>query len=67
MEMVKVLNAFFTPVLMSKTVLQESQAPETCEKVRSNGDLLLVEDAHIKKHLNKLDIQMSMESDGMNP
>ena len=67
MEMVEVLNAFFTPVLMCKTDLQESQAPETCEKVWSHDGLLLVEEDRIKKHLNKLDIQMSMGSDGVNP
>lgn len=65
MEMVEVFNTFLTSVLMSKTDLQESQCLETGEKVSSQDDLLLVEENWVKKLLNKLDIQMSMESDGM--
>ena len=42
-EKAMALNAFFT----SKTVLQESQAPETRGKVWSKEDLLLVEDHQV--------------------
>lgn len=63
--MVEVFNTFLTSVLMSKTDLQESQGLETGEKVSSQDDLLLVEEDWVKKLLNKLDIQMSMESNGM--
>lgn len=39
------------------------QIPETCGKVWNKKNLPLVEEGQVRKHLNKLDIRMSMASE----
>lgn len=49
---------------MGKTCPQESQAPETDEKVWSSEDLPMVEEDQISRHINKWDIHHCMAPDG---
>lgn len=63
----EVLNAFFVSFITAKTGLQEAQATETKGKVWSKEDIPVVEVEQPRKHLNKLDIHKSVESDGLHP
>lgn len=48
----KVVNAFLASIFAGSTGLQKSQTPEIRGRVRSNGDLSLVEENRTRKHLN---------------
>lgn len=50
----EVLNASFTSVFTSKTVLQEFMVLENRGKVWSKEGLLLVKEDHVRKYLSKL-------------
>lgn len=55
----KELGTFFALINIIKTHLQQTQAPETHEKVWSKEELLSLEEDWFREHLNKLDIQKS--------
>lgn len=52
LENSKVVNAFLASIFAGSTGLQKSQTPEIRRRVRSSGDLSLVEENHTRKHLN---------------
>ncbi|KAK4831043.1 LOW QUALITY PROTEIN: hypothetical protein QYF61_014975 [Mycteria americana] len=67
MEKTDVLNAFFTSVFTSKISLQESQAPETREKVWSKEHVPFVEDDQVMEYLTTLDVHNFEGPDGIHP
>lgn len=64
---VNVLSAFFASVFASKTSLQECQLSETKGKVQSKEDLPLMEENHVREHLNELYVRKSMGIDRLHP
>lgn len=58
-------QCLFTLAFISKTSLQESQAPETSGKVQSKIYLPSVEEDQLREHLSKLDICEYIGSDEM--
>lgn len=65
MEKSKVSIAFFALVFTAKNCLQESQAVKTTGKVWSKENLPFVKEDQARKHLNRLDVHMSMGPDSM--
>lgn len=65
MEKSDVLNVFLTSVFSGKISLQVSSSPEIIGKVWSNVVLPMVEDDHMREHLNKLDMHNSMGPDSL--
>lgn len=50
----RVLNTFFAKSSLPRVSLQESQVPETREKIWSKDDLPLVEEDQVRQYLGKL-------------
>ena len=64
-EKAELLNAFFVSVYNARDSPEESRTPEAPEEVGIKEEFALVGEGWVKDRLSKLDIQKSMDPDGM--